>query len=338
MRYFWKSAAPCGFEAAGDEAFKRNLMIRHSLHKWTALLLVLNFFSNTQGQTIGAVTARQDASSIVISVADLQDANLEDLYFFYSLDAGRRWITIPKNCLDFEADKARWDVLNCLNVDEFEGDKVCFKVGISSCISLMYDGYSYHVVQVGNQCWFAENLRTSRYRNGDEIPVISRGVVWASQLQGARSIYLNDEDYAWNYGYLYNWYAISDNRGLCPSGWHVPSDEEWMKLENHLGMSPTEVNQSFGRGRTEGAQMKASPTDSLHWNGINSSGFSCLPGGYRDFVDGKFHHGNDLGYWWSSSQHGTINAWYRFLSTKNSNVARMNSSMRNGFSVRCVRD
>ena len=139
-----------------------------------------------------------------------------------------------------------------------------------------------------------------------------------------------------NYGRLYNWYAVDDARGLCPSGWHVPTDGEYMTLEMELGMSSSEANSSGWRGTDQGAQMKASASDSPSWNGTNSSGFSALPGGYRDF-NGYFDNGGNVAaHFWSSSPSGS--AWHRILSSGYGNVYRHLYDQRNGFSVRCVRD
>jgi uncharacterized protein (TIGR02145 family) len=134
------------------------------------------------------------------------------------------------------------------------------------------------------------------------------------------------------YGRLYNWYAVNDSRGLCPSGFHVPSDGEWMTLEMALGMTSSQANSTGWRGTDQGTQMKTSS-----WRGTNSSGFSALPGGFRSYGSGNFSGQGTNGYWWSSSPNGT-NAWLRNLSSGDSNVGRYYNYGRSGFSVRCVRD
>jgi len=120
-------------------------------------------------------------------------------------------------------------------------------------------------------------------------------------------------------------------------GFHVPTDDEWMTLEMALGMTSEQANSTDWRGTDQGARLKASSTDSPSWDGTNSSGFSALPGGYRNFDYGYFNYQGFHGYWWSSSPNGT-NAWNRNLNSGNSNVNRNNNNTRNGFSVRCVRD
>jgi uncharacterized protein (TIGR02145 family) len=189
-------------------------------------------------------------------------------------------------------------------------------------------------VAIGTQCWFAENLRSDTYRNGDAIPGNLTDAQWTSTSSGAQTVYGEGTSAVYHgssdevanlstYGRLYNWYAVNDSRGLCPSGFHVPSDGEWTVLENALGGSAV-----------AGTALKAS---SPAWDGTNSSGFSALPGGYRNVNNGNFYNEGYHGNWWSSSPDWT-NAWFRNLAFGNSNVSRNSNSIRNGFSVRCIRD
>ena len=146
-------------------------------------------------------------------------------------------------------------------------------------------------------------------------------------------------DEAWSlneYGRLYNWYAVDDVRGLCPSGWHVPTDGEWMTLEMALGMSESDANASGWRGTDQGTQMKTDYGWLGGGNGTNSSGFSGLPGGYRDYFGNLFAAGGD-GYWWSSSPYGST-AWFRYLSYIGEDVFRLNGYPQAGNSVRCIQD
>ncbi len=207
------------------------------------------------------------------------------------------------------------------------------------CAPVTFDGYSYEVVEIGDQCWFAENLRSDNYRNGDAIPGNLSNTQWSGTTQGAHAIYNNDAGNLANYGRLYNWYAVDDARGLCPTGWHVPTDEEWMTLEISLGMTSSAANFTGWRGTDQGAQMKSSLSDSPSWNGSNASGFSALPGGIRYNSNGYFYDEGDNGNWWSSSPFGSNSAWSRFLASGHDDVNRGNfDSQRNGLSVRCVRD
>jgi uncharacterized protein (TIGR02145 family) len=201
-----------------------------------------------------------------------------------------------------------------------------------------FDGHIYDLVAIGDQCWFAENLRTEHYANGDAIPGNLSDSQWTSTSSGAQAVYDNDDANLATYGRLYNWYAVDDARGLCPSGWHVPTESEWMTLEIELGMSSSEANSTGWRGTDQGAQMKSSSSDTPSWNGTNASGFSALPGGLRGKFYGYFYDGGDSGYWWSASPGGTSGAWDRSLYSDDGYVYRDASDARFGFSVRCVRD
>jgi uncharacterized protein (TIGR02145 family) len=202
-----------------------------------------------------------------------------------------------------------------------------------------YQGYDYATVLIGDQCWFAENLCSENYENGDAIPSNLSDSEWSSTTSGAVAVYGEDagcDNYSPDidacdpaqsldeYGRLYNWYAVDDARGLCPSGWHVPTDGEWTLMTDELG------GQSIA-----GGQMKTTYGRNNGGNGTNSSGFSGLPGGYRNYV-GYFDDAGSYGGWWSSSPNGS-SAWNRYLGSSES-VYRNYYGQRVGFSVRCVRD
>ena len=197
-----------------------------------------------------------------------------------------------------------------------------------SCGDLLgYQGYDYETVQIGEQCWFAENLLSESYANGDTIPG-NLNSAWSYATWGATAVY---EELAANletYGRLYNWYAVDDARGLCPSGWHVPTDGELTVLSDVLGGASV-----------AGGQMRTTYGWYVGGNGTNSSGFSGLPGGYRDDSVGGFINAGSNGFWWSSSPLGS-DAWNRYLYYGGDFVIRNGngSSPRDGFSVRCVRD
>jgi len=211
--------------------------------------------------------------------------------------------------------------------------------GLAECggaSTVTFDGYSYELVVIGDQCWFAENLRTEHYANGDAIPGELNNSEWSNTAEGAQAVYNNDASNLADYGRWYNWYAVDDARGLCPTGWHVPTDGEFMTLEMELGMSESQANSTGWRGTDQGTQMKSSPSDDPSWDGTNTSGFSALAGGFRS-NDGDFGNEGDYGYFWSSSPIGTY-AWYRLLGSGNAVVYRNAYNQRLGYSVRCVRD
>lgn len=205
------------------------------------------------------------------------------------------------------------------------------------------DGNVYRTVKIGNQCWMAENLKVTRYRNGDAIPNITGSIDWFLLVTVAYCNYNNNEDNATIYGRLYNWFAVDDSRNIAPAGWHVPSDEEWKQLEMYLGMSQSNANTEGNRGVDEGGKLKESGT--THWRSpntgaTNESGFTALPGGNRSYGGSYANMSNYTAYWSSSEyeEHDSGFAWCRGLYYGLSVVARIRAQENFGFSVRCIKD
>jgi uncharacterized protein (TIGR02145 family) len=193
------------------------------------------------------------------------------------------------------------------------------------------DGNIYNSVTIGTQVWMAENLKTTKYLNGDLIETTATATLDISSESAPKYqwAYDGNESKAPLYGRLYTYYAVTDSRKLCPTGWHVPIDAEWTILTTYLG------NELVAGG-------KLKDSDTAHWHGpntgaTNETGFTALPGGYR-IPGGTFGYIGYLGYWWSSTEFDTDYAWYRYMDYKGSYVARENAYERSGFSVRCVRD
>jgi uncharacterized protein (TIGR02145 family) len=214
-------------------------------------------------------------------------------------------------------------------------------ISVTGCggqTSLTYDGRTYDLVEIGGQCWFADNLATDQYRNGDLIPSGLDNATWQSTTSGAYVIYNNDPANDVTYGKLYNWYTTVDSRGLCPTGWHVPTDCEWMYLEGSLGMSVTDQEIVGWRGSNEGGAMKATTNwNSPNTGATNESGFTGLPGGYRTTI-GTYDAIGSYGLWWSSTDYDSASACTRNLFYNHSLVFRNYKFKQEGFSVRCVRD
>jgi uncharacterized protein (TIGR02145 family) len=197
-----------------------------------------------------------------------------------------------------------------------------------------HDGYDYSTVQIGDQCWFAENCRY--------LPVVSPSsegnttdpYYYVYGYQGTDVITAQAQANYSTYGVLYNWPAVMEP-GICPSNWHIPTDLEWQTMEIALGMSALEASSTGWRGTDQGSQMKFTSGWVDNGNGSNSSGFTGLPGGYR--YSGGFSSSGNYGYWWSASESGSY-SWRRKLSSYNDDVNRVNGSRFNGFSARCVRD
>ncbi len=208
--------------------------------------------------------------------------------------------------------------------------------GASTCPATVtdIDGNVYNTVQIGSQCWTAENLKVERYRDGSNIPTGLSNSAWSSTSSGAFAVYNNVAANKATYGLLYNWYAAVDPRGLCPTGWHVPTDEEWTELTDFLGGESVAGGAMKTTGTlSAGTGLWLSPNTAA----TNSSGFSGLPGGYCYF-SGYFNFQGSLGVWWSSSEGSAGSAWDRLLIYIRASADRFNEDKENGFSVRCVRD
>jgi uncharacterized protein (TIGR02145 family) len=208
------------------------------------------------------------------------------------------------------------------------------------------DGNLYNTVQIGNQCWTQSNLTVSKYCNGDNIPNLTDNTLWSqtnTSSTGAWCNYNNDANNGTTYGKLYNWYAVNDSRGLCPTGWHVPTDSEWNIMVKYL--DPNADTAAVGWQNTNAAIALKSTTGWSSQGAVvtNTSGFSALPGGDR-YPDGSWGAAYYYGLWWSSSEDGPGSAWYRFLHyiyaevNRTNNYHLLNDPKRHGFSVRCLRD
>jgi len=183
-------------------------------------------------------------------------------------------------------------------------------------------------VTIGTQVWMTKNLDVSVFRNGDPIPEAKSDEEWKSagdNKQPAWCYYKNDPANGTKYGKLYNWYAVSDSRGLAPVGYHIPSDAEWTILTDYLGGADI-----------AGAKMKSKQDWCANGNGTNSSGFSGLPGGGRDSF--RFFYECEYAPWWSSTEYDSGNAWYCFLYYNYSDASRKSEKKEYGSSVRCLRD
>jgi uncharacterized protein (TIGR02145 family) len=218
------------------------------------------------------------------------------------------------------------------------GDEQSFKTYLKGVNDI--DSNIYYTVRIGNQEWMSTNLKTTRFLNGDNIHYITDPQEWASAEVAARTVYNSDTEIEHVYGSLYNWYAVTDDRGLCPAGWRVPGDEDWKALERELGMSTSSSNRSGLRDRYAGGRLKEK--GSAHWNGPNIlatdvHGFRALPGGYID-INGISRTMSRNGNWWTSTELNEVNAFYRNLYHENAGIYRSGINKGSGFSVRCMRE
>lgn len=193
------------------------------------------------------------------------------------------------------------------------------------------DGNIYKTIVIGTQTWLTENLKTTKYNDGTPIPNIVDDATWASLTTGAYGDFGNVPANSIIYGKLYNWYVVASTnpKNVCPVGWHVPADIEWTTLINWLGGESV-----------AGGKLKESGT--AHWvntsaDVTNESGFSALPGGYRDYSGPSFDI-RDWGYWWTSTEYNSGQAWNRIMYSGYISVLRSDNTKNIGYSVRCVKD
>jgi uncharacterized protein (TIGR02145 family) len=191
------------------------------------------------------------------------------------------------------------------------------------------DGNRYKTIQIGTQTWMAENLKTTKYSNGDPIPEITDKIQWEQLTSGAYCNHNNEADLSTIYGRLYNWYAVNDNRNLAPEGWHVATDAEWTTLINYLGGNDIAGNSLKEAGIT-------------HWQvpntgATNESGFSALPGGYLNA--GESYLGiNTYSCWWSATEVDVSYASYWPIVVNYSRIYREGYDKKDGHSVRCIKN
>ena len=185
----------------------------------------------------------------------------------------------------------------------------------------------YGTVKIGTQVWMAENLKTTKYNDESPIPLVTGNAAWEALTTPAYCWYDNNIGNKAVYDALYNAFTVATNK-LCPTGWHVPTDEEWTVLTSYLGV-------------LAGGRLKEAGT--THWNepnmdAINDSQFSALPGGYRQ-AGGEFSESmGECGYWWSSTIEVEGSNFYRDMDCRGSEVGRFYDQTENGFSVRCIKD
>jgi len=212
------------------------------------------------------------------------------------------------------------------------GSEVSFKtITTSSEIVNDIDGNAYHTVAIGTQLWMVENLKTTKYRNGEPITNITGNTEWSALTSEGYCFYKNDATtYKASYGVLYNWYSATDSRNIAPTGWHVPTDAEWKTLMTFL------ISEMIGTG----SALKETGVN--HWlypnnNATNTSHFTALPGGARN-NNGIFDYIGSYGYWWSSTEYSSANSWIQYLYYLDGIDYRSYRTKNYGLSVRCIQD
>jgi uncharacterized protein (TIGR02145 family) len=203
------------------------------------------------------------------------------------------------------------------------------------------DGRVYRTVKIGDQWWMAENLRETKYRNGNEIPEVTDNAAWTALSTGARCAYDNSSSNADTYGYLYNWFAAADAGKIAPAGWRVPTDADWKVLEMVLGMSQANADNWGWRGSPVGSKLAGNAdlwdSGSLeNHSEFGTSGFSAFPAGWRHGTNGSFSSLNGYAAFWSAAEYTAGSAWYRGLYRDYTDVGRGNDDKTYGFSVRLI--
>lgn len=187
---------------------------------------------------------------------------------------------------------------------------------IMTCHVVDIEGNIYPVVKIGSQEWMAKNLCVSHYRDGSPINFCDTPLKWSNALEGAFCI---------EQGFLYNWYAVHDNRNICPNGFHIPRVNEWTILENTLGKNAGGKMKVFGiwQGPNIGAD--------------NLSEFTAIPDGFR-YPGGNYSAYGQIGCWWSSTEDKSGKAWNIYVSYDVGTTNKASNDMQNGYSVRCIKD
>lgn len=201
------------------------------------------------------------------------------------------------------------------------------------------DGNVYETVAIGTQTWMAENLKTTKFKDGSVISNVDNVTEWITLTTPGMCWYDNNPANKEIYGGMYNWYAASNSK-LCPTGWHVPSDNEWKQLEIYIGMTQAEADETGFRGIDEGGKLKEEGT--THWEApnigaTNETGFTGLPGGYLNKYGSFGYMGKEV-YWWSSTAQSDTDGWERGLVTNASTIDRIGSKKIDGFYIRCIKD
>ncbi len=219
------------------------------------------------------------------------------------------------------------------------------------------DGNVYQTAVIGNQEWMMENLRTTKYKDGTDIPTGLNDSEWGDDLDGAYAVYPHDgvagidseEEMAELYGNLYNWHAVTNDGGICPAGWQVPSYDDWNELVDYLIDNHSEIDEDNVGNALKSCRQVDSPLggecdteEHPRWDshdtqyGTDEFGFSAVPGGNRAITGGFFNIGSNA-HWWSSTEISSTSASARTIISSNSIVNATTVFMVSGYNVRCVK-
>jgi len=203
------------------------------------------------------------------------------------------------------------------------------------------NGNNYATVTIGTQTWLAENLKTTKYSDGTDIPNVTDNTAWTQLTTGAYCWYNNDSaTYKNLYGALYNWYAVdkvsNENKNICPTGYHVPTDAEWYILEHYVDPTINDPNSTGGRGTDCGTKLKSTSGWINGSNGTGNYGFTTLPSGVHIY-NGMIFIGYYCVYWCSTTSE-VNSAWTRRIYFDHANIYRYSDNILFGYSIRCAKD
>ena len=325
----------------GELVKNQNVGMKISIQKWV-IAIPKSYYSTIYAETQSSATNENGLVSIAIGKGTLVEGSV----LFKDINWGAEPLFLKT-----EIDPAGGNAYSITSTTELLSVPYALHAKTANSVNsggfcADIDGNVYKTIKIGNQVWMAENLKTTRYRNGEAISNVKDPIPWGTTTSGAWCDYKNLPLNGNKYGHLYNWYAVADPRNIAPEGWHVPTVSEWVELRNYLianggNWDETQTDNKIAKSLAACTNWQNnSTTEGSVGNDIlqnNSSGFNALPGSYRNF-DSTFKYIGSYSMWWSSTASSTTNAYYRYLYVFR--VETMKASVQKvcGFSVRCVKD
>lgn len=205
----------------------------------------------------------------------------------------------------------------------------CFIIFLSTSVFFGQGDVSHSSVKIGNQVWMGENLAVKKFLNGDAIPHAKTKEEWikaSEECTPAWTYYEHNEDFAKRVGVLYNWFAVTDSRGLAPNGWRIPTKNDVEVLTHYLGGD-----------EVAGKKLKSQKDWFRNGVGTNSSGFNAIGGGNRDF-EGYFYYIVRVGFWWTIDEYDHDNAWYYYMEFTDDAIKKFGAGKSMGMSIRCIKN
>ena len=298
------------------------------------------------------------------AMADDEDGTIKQVGIYINGEevksSGETTVIYNWNTAGLELGEYLLSALAVDNRDDVDSDNISVLLGAEGGLNpdLEYDtvtdidGNMYATIEIGSQVWMAENLKVTHYPDGTPITEISDEAEWNDMSPSTQAFcwYNNEIEYRDTTGALYTWAAAINGvfsndtigpQGVCPDGWHLPSDAEWKELEMFLGMRQADADSHDWRGTDEGGQLKevgfskwALPNEGA----TNTSGFTALPGGFRSLKGGFYNINTYAAFWTATENQGISKSWYRTLNQNTAQVYRQYNNMQLGLSVRCVKD